>query len=130
MTPGQPATEPRTGGHEDYVTDKTAERHDLALAVVQQLLRVRGVRSFAAHTIDLKLSVDGRPIPLGKPQRHAPELVVHSAAGWVVATVTMGPRSGSYLVSMRDGGNIETVPAENPEKVASLMLAARFGGRP
>ncbi|MEV6861253.1 hypothetical protein AB0M44_09645 [Streptosporangium subroseum] len=43
--------------------------------------------------------------------------------------MTMGERSGCYLVSMRDGRDIETVPAEKPERVANLILAAQFGER-
>ncbi|WP_371785311.1 hypothetical protein [Streptosporangium subroseum] len=128
MATGQAATDSRAGGHEEFVTEKTAERHDLALAVVQRMLRVRGVRSYVAHTIDLKLSTDGRPIPLGRLQRHVPELVVHGNAGWVVAAASVGPRSGSYLVSVRDGRDLATVPSENPEKVANLILSTQFGG--
>ncbi|MEV6862360.1 hypothetical protein AB0M44_15360 [Streptosporangium subroseum] len=130
MTTGRTA-EARTEGHEDdEVTAATAEKYGRALAEVRRLLGVRGIRSFVVHTHSLKLFGDGRPLPRGSLGRHAPELVVRSRAGWTVATVTMGPRSGSYLISMRDGRDIETVPAENPERVANLILAAQLrGGR-
>ncbi|MEV6861838.1 hypothetical protein AB0M44_12650 [Streptosporangium subroseum] len=129
MTTGQTVTEPRTGGHrDDEITDATAEKYGRVLAKVQRLLKVRGVRSFIVHTHSLKLFGDGRPLPQGSLGRHAPELVVRSRAGWVVATVTVGSRSGCYLVSMRDSKDTETVPSESPEKVAGLFLPAQFGG--
>ncbi|WP_371784985.1 hypothetical protein [Streptosporangium subroseum] len=129
MTSGQTAIEPRTRGHEDEdVSDKTAEKHDQTLAAVQRLLSVRGVRSYVVHTITLKLFGDGRPIPLGQRSRHAPDLDVRSRAGWVVATVSVGSRSGSFLVSTRDGRDIETVPSGVPERVANLILFTQFGG--
>lgn len=123
-------TESRAGGHEDdEVSDAMAEKHDAALAVVQRLLGVRGVRSCLVHTITLRLFGDGRPFPRGGLGRYAPELVVRSGAGWVVAAVSVGSRSGCFLVSMRDGRDIETVPSGDPEKVADLILSAQFGGR-
>jgi hypothetical protein len=129
MATGQTATGFRTKGHEnDEVTDATAEKHDQALAAVQRLLKVQGVRSYAVHTIGLKLTDDaGRLIPLEKPKRHVPELVVHNNAGWVDATVTIGPRSGCYLVSLRGGPDLETV--REPRQVADLILTAQPGDR-
>ncbi|WP_329428871.1 hypothetical protein OG339_06355 [Streptosporangium sp. NBC_01495] len=67
----------------------------------------------------------GRPIQLGEAKRYAPELVVHSDAGRV-ATVTMGARSGCYLVSL-PGSDLQTV--REPQQVADLILTARPGGR-
>ncbi|WP_433366886.1 hypothetical protein [Streptosporangium sp. CA-115845] len=110
------------------LVDAKAEQHDKALAIVQQLLKARGIRSYAVHTIGLKLTGDdGRPIPLEKPKRHVPELVVHNDVGWVDATVTIGPRSGCYLVSLRNGPGLETV--REPRQVADLILTAQPGGR-
>ncbi|WP_371780079.1 hypothetical protein [Streptosporangium subroseum] len=129
MTPGRTATESRTRGHEDdEVSDSTAKKHDAALAIVQRLLSVRGVRSFVIHTITLKLFGDGRPLLRGSRGRYAPELVVRSGGGWVVATVSVGARSGSFLVSMRDSRDIEMMPSGDPEKVANLILSTQFGG--
>ncbi|MEU4540056.1 hypothetical protein AB0G15_34970 [Streptosporangium sp. NPDC023825] len=42
-----------------------------------------------------------------------------------MATVTMGPRSGSYLVSLRDGSGPQPVRSEHPEQVVALIVAAR-----
>ncbi|WP_433365363.1 hypothetical protein [Streptosporangium sp. CA-115845] len=106
-------------------SDTTAERHDGRLAVVQQLLKAHGVHSYAVHTISLKLSGDdGQPIPLGEPKLYAPELVVHGDAGRVV-TVTMGARSGCYLVSL-PGSTPQTV--REARQVADLILTAQPGG--
>jgi hypothetical protein len=114
---------------DDPVTDATAERRDKALAVVQRLLKTRGVRSYVVHTVELKLFGDGRPYPLGHRNRHAPELTVHNSAGRVAATVITGPRSGCYLVSLRNGAELQAVRREQPEKAANLICAAQPGGR-
>jgi hypothetical protein len=58
-------------------------------------------------------------------ERHPPELTVKGPQGWRVATVTMGARSGSYLVSLRDGSGPQAVTSEHPEQVVKLILAAR-----
>ncbi|MFJ2031560.1 hypothetical protein [Streptosporangium sp. NPDC087985] len=114
---------------EKGISDATAEKHDGALAAVQRLLKVRGVRSYVVHTIALKLPGDGRPFLLGERKRYAPELVVRSDAGGVAATVTMGPRSGCYLVSIPNGPDLQAVRSGHPEKVVNLVLAAQPGGR-
>lgn len=129
MTVGHKPKAPPVRDIDEEVSDSTAEKHDKALAAVQRTLSVRGVRSYVVHTITLKLFGDGRPAPLGQRSRVAPELNVRSRAGMVVATVSVGSRSGSFLVSMRDSRDIETVPATNPEKVAKLILSTQFGGR-
>jgi hypothetical protein len=110
-------------------SDKTADKHDRALAVVQRVLKARGVRSYVIHLHSLSLFGDGRPFPLGKRRRYTPELVIHGDTGWVIAAVTMGSRSGCYMVSMPRGSGVETVPSERPERVANLVLAALPGGR-
>jgi hypothetical protein len=107
----------------------TAEKHDRASATVQRVLKARGARSYIVHMHSLKLFGDGRPLPLGQLKRYTPELVIHSDAGWVIAVVTIGPRSGCYMVSIPRGPGIETVPSDRPERVANLVLAAQPGGR-
>ncbi|WP_371780387.1 hypothetical protein [Streptosporangium subroseum] len=128
MTTGQAVTESHAGRYgDDEVSDATAEKHDKALAVVQRLLSVRGVRSCLVHTISLKLFGDGRPYPLGQRRRLAPELVVTGSQGRRGATVSVGPRSGCYLVSLRNGPGPETV--RDPHQVVDLILTARSGRR-
>lgn len=98
-----------------------------ALAAVRQLLKGCGVRSYAVQTIGLKLSgPDGRPIAYGRPDLHSPELIVHEGDGSVVATVTIGPRSGCYLVTLRNGVGLQK--ARKPQHVADLILTAQPGG--
>ncbi|MEV6859811.1 hypothetical protein AB0M44_02205 [Streptosporangium subroseum] len=129
MTSGQTAAEARTEGHEDEeVTDATAAKHDAALAVVQRLLSVRGVRSCLVHTISLELFGDGRPYPLGRRRQLAPELAVVGSPGRRDATVSVGPRSGCYLVSLGNGPSLETV--REPQQVVDLILTAPVGGKP
>ncbi|WP_371783525.1 hypothetical protein [Streptosporangium subroseum] len=123
MTSAQAVTESRSTEHEDdEVSDATATRHDAALASVQRLLKARGVRSYVVHTIVLRLFGDGRPYALGQRRRHAPELAVHGNAGWMVATVTMGPRSGCYLISAGNNTDLQTV--REPQQVVDLILLA------
>lgn len=128
MAIGRTAAEPLTEEHgNDEVTDATAEEHDGSLGVVRRLLRERGVNAKPVHKISLKLAEDGRPLPLGRCARHAPELVVHGNAGAIIGTVTVGLRSGCYLVSLRNGPDLQTVRREHPEKVANLILTAQSG---
>ncbi|MEV0422567.1 hypothetical protein [Streptosporangium canum] len=37
--------------------------------------------------------------------------------------MTVGPRSGYYLVSLRNGSDLQKVRGEHPEKVVDLILA-------
>ncbi|MEV6863777.1 hypothetical protein AB0M44_22560 [Streptosporangium subroseum] len=129
MTSAQTAAQLDLDHLADPVTDATAEKRDQTLAVVQRLLTARGVRSYVVHTVELTLFGDGKPYPPVQRDRNAPELTVHSAAGRVVATVIMGPRSGYYLVSLRNGAELQAVRREHPEKAANLICAAQPGDR-
>ncbi|WP_440104706.1 hypothetical protein [Streptosporangium sp. H16] len=128
MATGQTAESLTEEHGNDEVTDATAEEHDESLGVARRLLRERGMTAKPVHKISLKLVQDGRPLPLGRRVRHVPELVVHGDAGVIIGTVTVGLRSGCYLVSMRNGPDLQTVRRENPEKVANLILTAQPGG--
>ncbi|WP_440073807.1 hypothetical protein [Streptosporangium sp. OZ121] len=113
------------------VDEATVESHDRALAVVQRLLIERGIRAHRHHTISLGLFANSAVAWPDQPplrswmERHPPELTVKGPQGWCEATVTMGPRSGCYLVSIRNGADLQTVRQEHPEKVVDLILAAR-----
>lgn len=95
------ATRPRLG-------EGAVERQDRALAVVQRLLRERGIRSRCYHTISLGLSAvredkAGSAVASGPSfwlERFPPELVVTGPQGWREATVTIGDRSSAYLLSL------------------------------
>lgn len=117
----------------EVITDATAESQDRALAVVQRLLTEHGIRAHRHNTISLGLygnHVDlptwpNRPDSRTWVKRHPPELAVIGPHGWRDITVTMGSRSGCYLVSIRNGPDLQTVGQEQPEKVVDLILAAR-----
>ncbi|GAA3154498.1 hypothetical protein GCM10010486_20750 [Nonomuraea roseoviolacea subsp. carminata] len=73
-------------------------------------------------------ATDGGP-HRGKP----PRLVVYADGGWRVATISVGPRSGSYLVELAQWGEaneprldrVEAVPGGHPERVISLLPGYR-----
>ncbi|WP_329087348.1 hypothetical protein [Streptosporangium sp. NBC_01469] len=126
------------------VDEATAERHDRALAVVQRLLIERGIRAHRHHPISLGVfaaqpgapTQPGAPARTGGPafrsraDRHPPELAV-IAQGRRAATVTIGPRSGCYLVSVRRGGpNLHAVGREQPHRVVELIVTDRLDERP
>ncbi|MGW4423812.1 hypothetical protein [Streptosporangium sp. NPDC004631] len=116
------------------------ERQDRALTVVQRLLRERGIRSRCHHTISLGLSAvreggaactDGASSVIASAsgpsfwlERFPPELAVTGPQGWPEATVTIGVRSGAYLLSLRNGPDLQKVARAEPEKVASLIAGA------
>ncbi|WP_433374395.1 hypothetical protein [Streptosporangium sp. CA-115845] len=120
------------------VDEATAESHDRALAVVQLLLIERGIRARRHQTICLSLygnRLDAlicpdRPYPRSRLDRYPPELAVLGPEGRRAAVVTVGPRSGCYLVSLRNGSDLQTVRSEHPEQVVELILAARPDARP
>ncbi|MEU8377611.1 hypothetical protein [Streptosporangium sp. NPDC048865] len=119
------------------VDEATAARHDRALAVVQRLLIERGIRAHRHHTINLgffaaRPGAPGRPARPGlhpRTDRHPPALTV-MAQGRRAATVTIGPRSGCYLVSVRSGPNLHAVRREQPHRVVELIVTDRLGERP
>jgi hypothetical protein len=110
---------------ETVISDVVAERHDFALGRVLPLLRTSGISAHIVHTLRLQLFGDGRPLPRGDLRRYAPELVAYSEAGWRIATVTVGPRSRCYLVSLPTAGvTSQMVDADRPTVVAEMVLAA------
>lgn len=121
-------------GSAETIDEATADLHDTALAVVQRLLRERGVRARCHHRIGLGLyanRMDGVVWPDRSPlrswmERHPPELVVIGSRGLRVVTVTVGARSGCYLVALHDGSDLQAVRREWPERVVELVLAARY----
>ncbi|MEU8201690.1 hypothetical protein [Streptosporangium sp. NPDC049046] len=119
------------------VDEATAESHDRALAVVQLLLIERGIRAHRHQTICLSLHGNrldalicpDRPRPRSRLDRYPPELAVLGPGGRRVAVVTVGPRSGCYLVCLRGGSDPRVVRGGYPELVVELILAARPGMR-
>jgi hypothetical protein len=115
-----------------HADEATAEIQDKALAVVQRLLKERGIRARCHHTISLGLFA-AREDAAGWPDktplrswmtRYPPEPAVVGSQGGRDAPVTVGPHSGCYLVAVRGGSGAEMVRCENPAKVVDLILTA------
>ncbi|MEV6158666.1 hypothetical protein AB0L53_50905 [Nonomuraea sp. NPDC052129] len=111
------------------VDDTTAESQDRALAVIQRLLTERGIRVRRHHTISLGLFTNrtDEATWLNRPlrswlHRYPPELAVVGPQGRFDVTVAMGPRSGSYLVSLPSDPEPQIVKSECPEKVVDLIV--------
>ncbi|MEV4114168.1 hypothetical protein [Nonomuraea sp. NPDC049695] len=70
----------------------------------------------------------------GETLWHPLQLIIYANAGWRIATVTIGPRSGSYAVELARIGpdyetrhdRIEMVPSDHPDRVG--LLAAQNAG--
>ncbi|GAA3199426.1 hypothetical protein GCM10010486_81570 [Nonomuraea roseoviolacea subsp. carminata] len=70
----------------------------------------------------------------GETLWHPPKLIIYVNAGWRIATVTIGPRSGSYAVELARVGpdnetrhdRIEMVPSDHPDRVG-LLVAQNAG---
>lgn len=134
MRVAQGETEERSGNeYGETITDAVAESQDRALVIVQRLLIERGIRAHHHSTISLGLYGNHEDLPTwpNRPdsrtwlKRHPPELAVIGPQGWRDVTVTVGSRSGCYLVSIRNGADLQAVKPEHPEKVVELILAAR-----
>lgn len=102
--------------------EQQADKSVALLRTVEQVLAAHGVRTLLVQRVSLKLRGPSPALPdsvgSGLREYHAPELAVFGAEGKQVATVTVGTRSGSYVVSAK-GGGMET--ADRPDQVMSLL---------
>ncbi|MCF6469686.1 hypothetical protein FAF44_14995 [Nonomuraea sp. MG754425] len=110
------------------ITEETAAEQSAALDLVLTHLTTTGI-----HAELIKRQVPTRcAIRLYASEEslwHPPELVIYADAGWRVATVSIGERSGSYLVALARVGagdepraaRVEVVPAILPGRVALLV---------
>lgn len=113
------------------VTEAAAERQDRALAVVQRLLKERGIPSRRDHRISLGLFANrvdlvwpDRTVPRSWARRYPPELVVTDSQGRLTATVTIERRSGRYLLALHGGLDSEPVRTHEAGKVVVLITQA------
>ncbi|GAT69113.1 hypothetical protein PS9374_04783 [Planomonospora sphaerica] len=112
------------------VDETTAERQDRALAVVQRLLRERGIRARCQHTISLGLFADraaghswpDRPMRRYWVDHFPPELAVLGPQGECDATVTVDSCSG-YLVWLRTASGLQPFRNDDPHLVVNLITA-------
>ncbi|MEV6983844.1 hypothetical protein AB0M95_21655 [Sphaerisporangium sp. NPDC051017] len=128
----RPATDDRA------VTEAAVEKQDRALAVVQRLLKERGIGSRRDHRISLGLfahRIDDaawpdRTIPWSWTRQYPPELVVTDAKGQHTATVTIERRSGRYLLVLHGSHDSEPVRVHEAERVAALITRATTPASP
>ncbi|MEV4018488.1 hypothetical protein AB0J35_49150 [Nonomuraea angiospora] len=109
------------------VTRETADAQNAALDRVLEHLTVAGINAQL-----IKRRADRCPITLcatGENLWHPPELIIYANAGWEIATVSVGERSGSYMVELSRVGpdnepqadRIHVLPADLPKRVALLV---------
>ncbi|MGA4993535.1 hypothetical protein [Nonomuraea bangladeshensis] len=116
------------------VTEAEADRQRAALdGVLKHLAKTVGVH--AELITRIAIDCERQPEPSAEKRRYPPALLVYADAGRRVATVTIGERSGNYLVELarmaapvadipRDW--IAVVPAHLPDQ-AALVIAQHAG---
>ncbi|MBG0814343.1 hypothetical protein [Planomonospora sp. ID82291] len=112
------------------VDETTAEHQDKALAVVQRLLKERGIRTRCHHRISLGLFADraadhswpDKPMRRYWMDRYPPELTVLDPEGRCDATVTVDSCSG-YLVWLRTASGLQPFRNDDPYLVVNLIAA-------
>ncbi|MFI7135117.1 hypothetical protein ACIBQ1_56310 [Nonomuraea sp. NPDC050153] len=126
----------RTSSADDLLCQPISEEEtavqNAALDRVLEHLTTAGI-----HAQLIKRIADRCAIKLystGESLWHPPQLVIYADAGWKIATVTIGPRSGSYMVELARVGpgnepradRVEVVPAGMPHRVG-LLVAQNAG---
>ncbi|MFI6535047.1 hypothetical protein ACIBHY_21540 [Nonomuraea sp. NPDC050547] len=116
---GIPLCQPITGGE--------AATHHAALDQVLGHLKTAGINAqlIQRRTDRCAITIAATREPLW----HPPELIIYANAGWRVATVTIGPRSGGYRVELAQWGEdneprldkVEVISGSHPECVAALI---------
>ncbi|MEV4898136.1 hypothetical protein AB0K48_53280 [Nonomuraea sp. NPDC055795] len=105
----------------EVLPDHVADRYETALAKLQGLLTSRGLGTKWVTRISLQLFGNGCA-GVGLPLRKPPELLVYGSGGRKVAEVTLGARSGAYVVSLvAHAGDAHLIPSDKPELVVGLM---------
>ncbi|GAA4210505.1 hypothetical protein GCM10022252_78430 [Streptosporangium oxazolinicum] len=103
MATGQTATEARAGGQGDNQAASCAgQEPPEGLSDLARLVSARGVQTSIIHYVGLRLR-SHRPLPFPREDRF--ELIAHSRDGWEVASVTVGERSGCFVVSLPSVGH-------------------------
>ncbi|MEV3983597.1 hypothetical protein [Nonomuraea sp. NPDC049758] len=113
------------------VSEEVAEAQSAALDRVLALLEADGVNAHLIKRIWIEAKTNGSGV---QKQWHPPQLVIFADGGWRIATVTIGPRSGSYAVELARVGpdnearhdRIEMVPSDHPNRVG-LLVAQNAG---
>jgi len=111
----------RTGTFTAHRADKAAE----CLSIVQGLLTKSGMRTLLVKRVGLKLH-GNKPHAPGEVKHSPPELIVFGPDGKQAATVTMGRRSGCYVVRLDEEASLRS--ADQPEQVVSMLESAGLPG--
>lgn len=114
------------------IREAEAAAQNVALDRVLEHLTAEGVN--AQLIKQLAVECGAEPGPPAERLRYPPHLVIYADAGWRLATVTVGARSGAYMVELARGGpdnalradRVEVVPASQPGRVA-LLVAQNAG---
>ncbi|MEU1390693.1 MULTISPECIES: hypothetical protein [unclassified Nonomuraea] len=130
LTHPTPATDDTVG---DSIPENAANAQRDALERVLPHLTVSGVNAQLVKRCSSNPGQSGPESP-AEPLWHPPQLVIYADAGWKVATVTLGARSGSYMVELARvaddnaalADRMRVVPEHRPQDVA-LEIAMSMG---
>ena len=114
------------------IREEEAAAQNVALDRVLEHLTAEGVNAQLVKR--LVIECGAHPGPFLEKLRYPPQLIIYADAGRRVARVTIGARSGAYMVELARGGpgnelradKVEVVPASQPGYVA--LLVARNAG--
>jgi hypothetical protein len=110
------------------VTEEEATEQNEALDRILAHLTTRGINAqLVKRQLPAQCAI--KLYATGEDLWHPPELIIYADGGWKIAVISIGERSGSYLVELpRVGPNnqpcgkgIEAVPVNRPDRVASLV---------
>ncbi|WP_327585031.1 hypothetical protein OHA25_56595 [Nonomuraea sp. NBC_00507] len=109
------------------ISEGEAEAQNAALDRVLDLMTAVGVHAQLIKRLVIECAT--KPSASAETLWYPPQLVIYADAGWRIATVTIGARSGSYMVELARVGpdneaqadTVEAVPALLPSRVAHLV---------
>jgi hypothetical protein len=111
----------------DPLSEEKAAVQNAALDRVLEHLTTAGVHAELIKRLAVECKI--KPDPSAPTLWYPPELKIYADGGWLVATISIGPRSGSYMVELAQWGEdneprpvkIEVISGSRPEWVAALI---------
>ncbi|MGI5289167.1 hypothetical protein ACQEVF_38295 [Nonomuraea polychroma] len=118
------------------IPEREAAVQNAALDHVLEHLTDSGVNTQLIKRLVIRCAT--RHSPTAEPLWYPPQLVIYADGGWRVASVTIGARSGSYMVELARIGlgdeaqsdRVQVVPASLPGRVALLVTQNAAVGCP
>ncbi|MBT2229788.1 hypothetical protein [Nonomuraea sp. NEAU-A123] len=115
------------------ISEEKAVAQNAALDRVLKHLTAAGVHAELIKRLVVECEIN--PDPSAATFWHPPELKIYADEGWRVATISIGPRSGSYMVELAQWGEdneprpdkIEVISGSRPEWVATLITGSWEG---